>query len=167
MDFSDVDAFPGMMLRLTTAAVIGLVLGVDRDLHKKPAGLRVLSMVSLGACAITMVSISSLTAVSKGNEHYVNDGVLRTVQGILSGIGFLGAGAIMRLQGKDEVHGMTTAASIWICAILGMICGFGHWMLGLCTFILSWIILVCGSWAEFRILQWSNAKKVANEQETS
>jgi putative Mg2+ transporter-C (MgtC) family protein len=165
MNFSDPNAFPGMMLRLATAAAIGLVLGIDRDLHKKPAGLRVLSMVSLGSCAITMVSITSMSNLtSSGQVPSANDGVLRTVQGILSGIGFLGAGAIMRLQGKDEVHGMTTAASIWICAILGMICGFGHWMLGLCTFALSWIILVCGSWAEFRILQWSNARKSQQEK---
>ena len=60
----------------------------------------------------------------------------------------------MRLQGKDEVHGLTTAASIWICAILGMICGFGEWKLGLCTFGIAWMILVLGSWAEHRLLLW-------------
>ena len=156
----DVDELHEMILRLGCATFVGIVLGIDRDLHKKPAGLRVLAMVSLGSCAITMVSISSLARVANAPV----DGVLRTVQGILSGIGFLGAGAIMRLQGKDEVHGLTTAASIWICAILGMISALGQWTLGLCTFVFAWVILVFGSWAEHRLLRWTESPKLPVEK---
>ena len=119
-----------MFLRLGIATVLGAILGIDRDLHRKPAGIRVLALVSMGAAAISMVSV----IVMPGDETHPGDGVLRTVQGVLSGIGFLGAGVIIRAQGKDEIHGLTTAASIWVTAILGMICGLGQWRLATCAF---------------------------------
>ena len=79
-------------------------------------------MVSTGAAAIAMVSV----VIMPGDETHPVDGVLRTVQGVLSGIGFLGAGVIMRAAGKEEVHGLTTAALIWIASILGLIFGLGQ-----------------------------------------
>jgi putative Mg2+ transporter-C (MgtC) family protein len=146
---TELEAALEIVLRLGVATVLGAILGVDRDLHRKPAGVRVLSLVCMGASAITMVSVVSVT----GKEQPVGDGVLRTIQGVLSGIGFLGAGVIMRAQGKDEVHGITTAASIWISSILGMICGLGHWVLGVCVFGLAWFILIVGRWLEGQILK--------------
>jgi putative Mg2+ transporter-C (MgtC) family protein len=147
-DFADI--FP-MLSRLATATLLGGVLGIDRDLHRKPAGVRVLSMVCMAGAAITMVSIVAVSVEKKT----VNDGVLRTVQGVLSGIGFLGAGVIMRAQGKEEVHGLATAASIWVAAILGMICGLGQWTLALCTFGMAWVILQGGRWVETQILRYA------------
>jgi putative Mg2+ transporter-C (MgtC) family protein len=145
----DFDEIHEMLFRLGIASVLGGVLGIDRDLHRKPAGVRVLALVCMGAAAISMVSVVAIT----GTDKPPGDGVLRTIQGVLSGIGFLGAGVIMRAQGKDEVHGITTAASIWVAAILGMICGLGQWMLGLCAFGSAWTILVGGRWLEFQILK--------------
>ena len=139
-----------MFLRLTTATLLGGILGIDRELHRKPAGVRVLAMVSMGAAAIAMASV---TIVLQSDMH-PGDGVLRTIQGVLSGIGFLGAGVIVRAQGKDDIHGLTTASSIWVVSILGMICGLGQWRLGLCTFGLAWLILVGGRWIEAQILRW-------------
>jgi len=138
-----------MIMRLGIATLLGGILGIDRDLHRKPAGVRVLALVSMGAAAISMVSV----ILMPGDETHPGDGVLRTVQGVLSGIGFLGAGVIMRAQGKDEIHGLTTAASIWVTAILGMICGLGQWRLALCAFGLAWGILLIGRWVEFHVLQ--------------
>ena len=146
---SDIDQIHEILLRLCAATLAGAILGINRDLHRKPAGLRVLAMVSLGACAITMASITAASSTSA----IPNDGVSKTIQGILSGIGFLGAGVIMRLQGKDEVHGITTASSIWLSAIIGMICAMGEWLLGLATFGIAWFVLVLGSWLEFHILR--------------
>lgn len=147
-DFADI--FP-MLGRLILATVLGGVLGIDRDLHRKPAGVRVLAMVCMAGAAITMVSIVAVAAEKKT----VADGVLRTVQGVLSGIGFLGAGVIMRAQTKEEVHGIATASSIWVAAIMGMICGLGQWTLALCTFALAWIILQGGRWVEAQILRYA------------
>lgn len=147
-DFADIYEMLG---RLIIATLLGGILGIDRDLHRKPAGIRVLSMVAMGCAAITMVSIVAVSAEKKT----VVDGVLRTVQGVLSGIGFLGAGVIMRSQGREEVHGLATAASIWVSAIMGMICGLGQWTLALCTFALAWIILQGGRWLEAQVLRFA------------
>src|SRR5438132_1345609 len=99
-----------MMLRMGMATLLGGILGIDRDLHHKPAGVRVLAMVCMSTAAIVMVSVVAISGI----KNPPVDGILRTVQGVLSGIGFLGAGVIMRAQGRDEVHGMTTATSIWV-----------------------------------------------------
>ncbi len=149
MNPTDIDQFHEMFFRLGIATLLGGLLGIDRDLHRKPAGVRVLSLVCMGAAAISMVSV----VVISGSAEHPGDGVLRTIQGVLSGIGFLGAGVIMRAQGKDEIHGLTTAASIWVAAILGMICGLGQWMLALCAFGLAWGILVGGRWVETQVLR--------------
>ena len=149
MNPQDFDEFPEMLLRLGLATILGGILGIDRDLHRKPAGVRVLAMVCLGSAAITMASIAAMTGPSKTPA----DGVLRTVQGVLSGIGFLGAGVIMRAPGKEEVHGITTASSIWISAILGMVFGLGQWELGLSAFGLAWCVLIFGRRIEAFILK--------------
>lgn len=148
---TNVDELHEILIRLGLATLLGAILGIDRDMHRKPAGLRVLSMVCLGSCAIIMASITTASTIAGPP----GDGLLRTVQGVLSGIGFLGAGVIMRTQGTDQVHGLTTAASIWISAILGMICGVGQWLLAACLFLFSWCILVFGRWIEFKILKFS------------
>jgi putative Mg2+ transporter-C (MgtC) family protein len=136
------------LFSLGMATFLGATLGVDRDLHHKPAGIRVLALVSLGAAAI---ALGSAYAVS-GFGNVPAEGVLRTIQGVLSGIGFLGAGVIMRAQ-KEEVHGITTAASIWLAAILGMICGMGQWMLAACAFAFAWVIMIFGRWAEMMVMR--------------
>lgn len=162
MNPSDIDQLHEILPRLCVATFAGAILGINRDLHRKPAGLRVLAIVSLGACAITMASITAASSLSATP----NDGVSKTIQGILSGIGFLGAGVIMRLQGKDEVHGITTASSIWLSAIIGMICAMGEWLLGFATFGIAWIVLVFGSWLEFQIIRSVAAKPIVAEPET-
>jgi putative Mg2+ transporter-C (MgtC) family protein len=158
MNPSDIDEFHEVLLRLGFAMILGAILGIDRDMHRKPAGLRVLSMVCLGSCAVIMVSITTIASAA----GTAGEGLLRTVQGVLSGIGFLGAGVIMRTQGTDQVHGLTTASSIWISAILGMICGTGQWMLASCLFLFSWCLLVFGRWIEMRILQLSQPKSITS-----
>lgn len=146
----DIDQVHEIVIRIGIATVLGAILGIDRDLHKKPAGLRVLAMVGLGSCGIIMASISVANSTS--------DGMLRTIQGVLTGIGFLGAGVIMHAQGKDEVHGLTTAATIWISAIVGMICGTGQTMLAVSIFLVAWSLLIVGRWLERRIIYWSDLR---------
>ena len=101
--------------RLLLAAGLGAVIGLEREYHQKPAGLRTNILIALGSALITILSISIGTAGSTPD---------RIAAQIVTGIGFLGGGAILR-SGKS-IHGMTTAATIWVNAAIGMACGAGE-----------------------------------------
>jgi putative Mg2+ transporter-C (MgtC) family protein len=155
----DIDQLHEILFRLGIATVLGAILGIDRDLHRKPAGLRVLAMVGLGTCGIILASIMV--------DHTTSDGVTRTIQGVLTGIGFLGAGVILRTQGKDEVHGLTTASTIWISSIIGVLCGIGEIGLALSVFFIAWLLLLVGRWIEWKIICWSARYSQPTAQETT
>lgn len=148
---SDFDQQDILIFRLVISAVLGGILGIDREMHRKPAGIRVLALVCTGSCAIVTASVIAVS----GSGMHPSAAVLPAIQGVLSGIGFLGAGVIMRAQGKDEVHGMTTAASIWVAAILGLICGLGLVSLALSAFVMAWFILIGGRWIESQVLRYA------------
>ena len=109
-------------LRLGAAFVIGSVVGLNRDLHGKPAGIRTHALVSLGAAVATIVALGFPGEAKSADPNAVS----RVLQGILTGVGFLCAGVILR-TGRGHITGLTTAATIWVCAILGMACGVGYW----------------------------------------
>jgi putative Mg2+ transporter-C (MgtC) family protein len=109
-------------VRLGAALILGSALGLNRELHGKPAGLRTHGLVSLGAALATIVSLG-LPGESRAMDP---NAISRVLQGILTGIGFLGAGVILR-DPSGHVSGLTTAATIWICAMLGVTCGLGYW----------------------------------------
>lgn len=123
--------------RLTVATLIGAVLGADREVRNKPAGLRTHALVSLGS-ALVVVTTLGLSA------GYNADPVSRAIQGIIAGVGFLGAGAILKGRERDEVSGLTTAASIWLVASLGIACGAGYWLAALVALLLALVVLVFG-----------------------
>jgi putative Mg2+ transporter-C (MgtC) family protein len=127
-------------LRLLMATLIGSGIGLDRELRGKAAGMRTHALVSLGAALIVVVTIR-LTPV--GFEHI--DAISRAIQGIIAGVGFLGGGAILKSSGQGEiVQGLTTAASIWLVACLGVACGAGQWVASLIGLILALLILIVG-----------------------
>ena len=109
-----------VMLRLIVAAALGGALGLNRILHGKPTGFRTLALVSLGSAMATM-------AVLIGNPPGEVDpnSLSRVVQGVLTGLGFFGAGVILRDSG-GHVKGLTTAATVWTAAVLGIFCGLGR-----------------------------------------
>jgi putative Mg2+ transporter-C (MgtC) family protein len=111
-------------LRLGAALVLGSALGLNRELHGKPAGLRTHALVTLGAAVATLVALRSPDVSTAIDPNAAS----RIVQGILTGIGFLGAGVILR-DSSGHVSGLTTAATIWICAVLGIVCGLGYWFI--------------------------------------
>lgn len=112
----DIDS-AALAVRLGAALAAGVILGIDREMKKKPAGLRTHALVSVGAALVVLVTIGS-----SGNDA---DAVSRAIQGIITGIGFLGAGVIMQHEHERRIEGLTTAASIWVAAGLGMACGVG------------------------------------------
>jgi len=123
--------------RLVVATLIGGGIGLDREIRHKPAGLKTHALVALGAALVTVVAgtLSDSAAVS------------RVIQGIIAGVGFLGGGAI--LKGSDElVTGLTTAASIWLVASLGIACGAGEWMVAVIALVIALVVLVLGNAAE-------------------
>jgi putative Mg2+ transporter-C (MgtC) family protein len=128
-------------LRLLAATAIGAAVGLDRELRRKAAGLRTHALVALGASLLTVV-ISGFVPQS---EHV--DALSRVIQGIIAGVGFLGGGAILKTSGTNEqesVHGITTAASIWVVAALGIACGAGQWVPALLAAALTLVVLVLG-----------------------
>lgn len=127
-----------ILLRLTVATLAGCILGLDRELRDKPAGLRTHALVALGSALVTV------TAFGLTNGANV-DAVSRVIQGIIAGVGFLGAGAILKGASRDGVTGLTTAASIWLVASLGIACGSGHWLAVLITLVLALIVLIAGA----------------------
>jgi|FLYN01.1.fsa_nt_gi putative Mg2+ transporter-C (MgtC) family protein len=114
---------------LLLAAFLSLVIGLERELHDQPAGLRTHMLVGVGACLFTLLS-----------EHaFEGDDTSRVASNIVVGIGFLGAGTIIQRGGQP--HHLTTAASIWATAAVGMAVGSGAWFLGLSGSVLIWVIL--------------------------
>ena len=105
-------------IRLGLAVFAGALIGLDRELKRKPAGLRTHALVALGSALVVLVTL----AFGGGPG---GDPLSRAVQGIITGIGFLGAGVIMQYEHERRVEGLTTAASIWVAAGLGMACGAG------------------------------------------
>ena len=126
-------------VRLGAALILGGMLGLNRELHGKPAGLRTHALVSLGAAVATIVALKS----PDGSLSIDQNAIGRVVQGILTGIGFLGAGVILR-DPAGHVTGLTTAATIWICAVLGIVCGLGYWRVLAITVALAACTLLFG-----------------------
>ena len=122
---SNWDLYCNIALRLGLALIVGAVLGLNRWLHHKSAGIRTHSLVSIGsAMAVMLIS------------DFVNDdaqSVSRVLQGLITGLGFLGAGVIIHEQSSQKIHGLTTAASLWACALIGAAFGAGKFALGLLT----------------------------------
>jgi putative Mg2+ transporter-C (MgtC) family protein len=123
-------------LRLALALLVGVVLGLNRWLHHKSAGIRTHSLVAIG----------SATAVMLIGNFAQDDAqsVSRVLQGLITGLGFLGAGVIIREQRSQRVHGLTTAASLWACALIGAAFGAGQFVLGGLTLGAILLILVLG-----------------------
>ena len=106
--------------RLTLSVLVGGVIGLHRDLHRKPAGVRTHALVSLGTALMVIVVMPP-----GGDLTHRYDALSRVIQGVLTGIGFLGAGVILRNPDMRQVRGLTTAATVWLTALLGVACGIG------------------------------------------
>jgi putative Mg2+ transporter-C (MgtC) family protein len=134
-----------MIVRLVLALVLGAFIGLDRRLRSKPAGLRTMSLVSLGAATFTLVGVSAMQQLafaeqSAGLETMVRLDTSRVIAGIVGGIGFLGAGAIIQSRGK--IQGMTTASGIWMTAAIGVSVGLGLYLLAFSATFLAYVVLV-------------------------
>ena len=142
----DVRQMVSLVSRLLTAMILGALVGAQRESIGKPAGLRTHMLVAMGSALFVLAPLEA------GMEL---DGISRVIQGIVTGIGFIGAGAILKLQEKREIEGLTTAAGIWMTAAIGIAAGLGRWGLALVSTVLTWITLsVIG-----KIETWMNQKQ--------
>jgi putative Mg2+ transporter-C (MgtC) family protein len=149
---ADVNSYGEVLLRLSAALVGSMLLGLNRELHGKPTGMRTLGLVGLSSATVTLVATAvgpfygSLDASSR-----LMQGV---IQGVLTGVGFLGAGVILRDAPGMRIHGLTTAATVLVTATLGIAFGLGQWILGGIGLTLSLLVLMFGGPVERAIRRW-------------
>ncbi len=129
--------WPDAVTRLTAAAVIGGAIGLNRETHGKPTGVRTLGIVALGSALVVLASQHQAGADASAAGS-------RVIQGVITGIGFLGAGVILRNPVGKHVQGLTTAAAIWFTACIGVACGMGAWPLVVTSAVLIAVILAVG-----------------------
>ena len=124
--------WPGDVLSIILAVVFGAAIGLEREVSGKSAGLRTNVLICLGAAVFTIIS--------KQIGGTQQDSLTRIAAGIVTGVGFLGAGAI--IQDRGGVHGLTTAATIWLVASIGMACGAGFYSLAVISTFVAIVVLI-------------------------
>jgi putative Mg2+ transporter-C (MgtC) family protein len=124
-----------VFLRLAAAVGAGALIGLNRELRRKPAGLRTLALVALGSAVFILETLDPARGA-------YTDATSHVIQGIVTGVGFLGAGSIVRGTDDESIRGLTTAASIWLSAATGIACGLAQWPLVLAGCGLGLLVLI-------------------------
>ena len=130
--------------RLGLAALAGIVLGANRWLHHKSAGVKTHALVAIGA-AVAMLMIQPINLESDEIQGLTVDAASRVLQGLITGVGFLGAGVILHNAKGKRIQGLTTAASIWITTLIGAAFGMGQVDLGLIAVFSAGLVLLTGN----------------------
>lgn len=131
-DLSETANVTQLVVRLVVALILGGVLGFEREMAGRDAGLRTHMMVSVGSALFVLVPLQA---------GFSQENLSRVLQGLVSGIGFLGAGAIMKLSAEREVRGLTTAASLWVAAGVGVASGMGREATAILSVVVALLIL--------------------------
>ena len=135
-----------LLLRLGAATLAGLIVGLNRDLRNRPIGMRTLSLVALGS-AIVVVSTIQFPGIVE-NSNAASRVIQGIIQGLMAGIGFIGAGVILRDSNAQRVKGLTSAATVWVTAALGIACGLGAWRTVAIALVLTFFVLLGLHWIE-------------------
>ncbi len=138
-------------LRFALTFLAGLLIGINRGQHGRPAGMRTTLLVCLAASVAMMQANALMNTVGKAPNSFVVLDLMRFPLGILSGIGFIGAGVILRRD--NIIIGVTTAATLWFVTVIGLCFGGGQITLGLIALALALIVLWCLKWIEQRTSQ--------------
>lgn len=134
-EFSDLGSTADVtqvLMRLGLALVLGGVIGFEREISRRDAGMRTHMMVAVGAALFVVVPLQA---------GFSQDNMSRVLQGLVSGIGFLGAGAVIKLSAEREVRGLTTAASLWLSAGVGVAAGLGREATAILSVLIALLIL--------------------------
>lgn len=131
-DIADIGEATRIAVRVLLAALLGALLGFNRERVGKPAGLRTHMLVAMGSAAFVIPSQFAGMEIADQS---------RVIQGVIAGIGFLGAGTIIKHRGGEQITGLTTAASIWMTAAIGVACGLGRDSTAVILALLAWVVL--------------------------
>lgn len=142
-----------MIIRLLAATVLGAIIGIQREKAGKPAGVRTHILVTLG----TTVFVLACSGVGMST-----DGLSRVIQGIVTGIGFIGAGSILKLSEERNIQGLTTSAGIWMTAAIGVAVGLGSLGVALLSTLLTVIILALAGPLESKLFK----NRAARDEDT-
>jgi len=145
MEVVDLD-LGDIFLRLLAATGAGGVVGLNRDLADKPIGVRTLALVSLGAATVSAAGIQVQGLAE--NPDALSRVVQGIIQGVMAGISFIGAGVILRNVATRNVEGLTTAATVWVSAALGIACGLGAWRTIAIAIPLTLVMLFATGWID-------------------
>jgi putative Mg2+ transporter-C (MgtC) family protein len=129
-------SFVDLLGRLLLATLFGALIGLNRERERKPAGLRTHALVALGTATLTSVGLLLQSSDASAPS--------RVLQGVIAGVGFIGAGVILHRQDGRGVHGLTTAAAIWIAAAIGVAAGAGLWRTAASVVGVALLLLVLG-----------------------
>jgi putative Mg2+ transporter-C (MgtC) family protein len=133
-------------LRLAAAAAAGMAIGINRDLQNKPIGTRTLGLVAVGAAVVALAAIQFPGMAE--NPDAASRVVQGVIQGVMAGISFIGAGVILRDPRAQVVQGLTTAATVWVAAALGIACGLGAWVTAALALVIALALLAVLPWIE-------------------
>ncbi len=143
-DLGDVRAVTQFCMRIGLAALLGAILGMEREWRGKPAGLRTHMLVSLGAALFVLAPMQAGMSLADAS---------RVLQGLVAGIAFLGAGMIIKAHRDDHIVGLTSAANIWLTASIGMACGLGREASAIVVTVLALLILAALPKVEQRVIE--------------
>jgi putative Mg2+ transporter-C (MgtC) family protein len=130
--------YVGITLRLTVATLMGGLIGLDREIKNRPAGLRTHMLVALASALFSIVAIELVSAIEPGGE--AKGDPVRIIEAVTAGVAFLAAGAIIRSGAK--VEGLTTGAGLWLAGAVGLACGVGLWTLAAIAVGIGLLVLV-------------------------
>ena len=136
--------FSIVLTRLVVATALGAAIGLNRELQRKPAGLRTHALVALGAAMVVQISLGLAAPGGVGDPSAVS----RVIQGLLAGVGFIGGGVILHRDDRKGVHGLTTAAAIWVVAAVGVASGVGMWRSAVAAAALTLLVLTAGEFVD-------------------
>jgi len=153
-DITDLGEAVRIVVRLTVAGVLAGIIGYEREASGKPAGLRTHILVALGAALFVLVPAQSGMRI---------EDLSRVLQGIVAGIGFLVAGAIIKLSDERRIKGLTTSASIWMTAAIGVAAGMGREMTAILSTVFALFVLAVLRHVEVRVANRRTADDIDNE----
>jgi putative Mg2+ transporter-C (MgtC) family protein len=147
---TDAGELSDALVRLGCALAAGGAFGWERELQDKPAGLRTNMLVALSSALLMLVGVRLVDSAAASQDPRFAVDLTRIIQGIVGGIGFLGAGTI--IQSRHSVHGLTTASTIWLSAAVGISSGMGYFALTAATVVLGLVVLVAFGLMERHLL---------------
>ncbi|MCK5000741.1 MAG: MgtC/SapB family protein [Anaerohalosphaera sp.] len=146
---------PDELIALSFAFLLGGLIGLEREINGKPAGLRTNIIICVGSCAFTILAWHF-------GDNVSGDASSRIVAGVITGVGFLGGGVLIR-EGSS-IHGLTTAASIWLVTSIGIACGIGQFAIALIVTVMALIVLLALSPLTHRVRKKRNDKAQTQQQ---